>query len=344
MAIGAITDISVALTDYFAPRAVRQINREAIMLAVLPVRMADPGQGQAVTWGIKTSGATAAAAADGAVAATPQFDARKKATLAYGDYQSPFSESGQSLAAAYHSMSPENFIDLISNDAEDSINALASAINKDWWVQNAGGGGVIPITSGASAHSNTGTYAGVNKASVTLWQGNFFANASVPRPLTLDLMRQARRAVRTNGGAVDLWVCDLQTFDRYGALIDPQRRYLDEIRTSKGIVKLDAGFKALEFEGAAIIGDKDAPAGTMVGLTSRVCEWRVLPKDQALAGIMHKVATGLYEENQVRFEAGLPVAILPLARVGDAENFLAVTYPQYVVRRPNQTCWIQDIA
>jgi hypothetical protein len=109
---------------------------------------------------------------------------------------------------------------------------MASQINKDFWVQASTGGGVLPITSFPSAVAATGTYATVVKATDVLFQGNVFANGGTPRALTLDLIRQARRGVRTNGGAVDLWVCDLVTFDRYGGLIDPQRRYVDTIRTA----------------------------------------------------------------------------------------------------------------
>jgi hypothetical protein len=345
MAGGTLADVKVALTDYFAPRLVRQINRTAMMLNLLPVKPADTGQGQAITWGIKTSGAVGQAVADGGAAPTANFDKRLKASLVYGDYQSQVTETGQAIAAADHSVTPGELIDLIGGDVEDSGDAIASQVNKDFWVQNSTGGGVLPITSFASAVALTGTYAGVDKAANPLWQGGaLLANGGVPRALTLDLIRQGRRGVRTNGGAVDLYVCDLTTFDRYGALIDPQRRYVDTVRTAKGEVKLDAGYKALEFEGAAFIGDKDAPAGTLVGLTTKWCEWRYLPKDQDLAGIMAQVASGQYEENAESFPAGLPVSVLPLARTADAENFLVVVYPQFVCRRPNQQFMISDIA
>lgn len=344
MAGGTLNDVKGALTDYFAPRLVRQINRTAMMLNLLAVKLPDPGQGQAITWAIKTSGATAAAVPDDGGTRTPAFDKRVKASLAYGNYQGAVMETGMALAAAAFSASPEDLIDLLAGDVEDSGDQIASQINKDWWVQASTGGGVLPITSNASAVAATGTYAGVVKATDVLFQGNVFANGSVARPLTLDLIRTARRAVRQNGGAVDLYVCDLTTFDRYGGLIDPQRRYVDQVRTAKGIVTLDAGYKALEFEGAAFVGDKDAPAGTLVGLTTKWCEWRVLPKDPSLLGIMQKVVSGQYEENAEKFPAGLPISILPLARTGDAENYLAVVYPQYVNRRPNQSFILSDIA
>lgn len=345
MAGGTLADAKVALTDYFAPRLVRQINRTAMMLNLLAVKPADPGQGQAITWGIKLSGATAAAVADGGAAPTSNFDTRSKASLAYGDYQSQVTETGQAIAAADHSVTPEGMIDLIGGDVEDSGDAIASQINKDWWVQGSTGGSVLPITAFASAVALTGTYGGVDKTANALWRGGaLLANGGTPRALTLDLIRQGRRGVRTNGGACDLYVCDLTTFDRYGGLIDPQRRYIDTIRTAKGEIKLDAGYKALEFEGATFIGDKDAPAGTLAGLTTKWCEWRYLPKDQDLAGIMEMVASGQYEENAESFPAGLPVTVLPLARTGDAENFLVVVYPQFVCRRPNQQFQISDIA
>jgi hypothetical protein len=344
VAAGTLADVKGALTDYFAPRLVRQINRTAMMLNLLPIKMPDPGQGQAITWGIKTTGSVAAAVADGGAVPAAGFDKRVKASLVYGDYQAQFGETGQAIAASAHSATPTDLIDLLAGDAEDAGDEIASRINKDFWVQGSTGGGVLPITAFPTAVAASGTYATVNKAVDTLFQGNVFANGGVPRALTLDLMRTARRAVRQNGGAVDLWVCDLTTFDRYGGLIDPQRRYLDSVRTAKGLVTLDAGYKALEFEGSVFIGDKDAPAGTMIGMTSKWVEWRILPKDQDLFGITQKVVTGQYEENAEKFPAGLPIAFLPLARTADQENFFGVVYPQLVVRRPNQQLLISDIA
>jgi len=126
---------------------VRQINRTAMMLALLPIKMADPGQGQAITWAIKTSGATAQAVADGGAAPTAGFDKRVKASLVYGDYQSTVTETGQAIAAAAHSATPDDLIDLISGDIEDAGDAMASQINKDFWVQGSTGGGILPVTS-----------------------------------------------------------------------------------------------------------------------------------------------------------------------------------------------------
>ncbi len=337
MAQGTLADVKGALTDYFAPRLVKQINRAARMLQLFPILPADVGQGQAITWAIKTSGATAAAVADGGAAPAAAFDKRVKASLVYGDYQSQVSETGQALAAAQASLTPEDLIDLFEGDIMDSGDAIASQINKDFWVQASTAGGVLPITAFVTAVAASGTYATVNKAVDTLFQGNVFANGGVPRDLTLDLIRTARRAARTNGGAIDLWVADLVTFDRYGGLIDPQRRYVDQIRTAAGVVKLDAGYKALEFEGSAFLGDKDAPAGTLAGFTTRWCQWRYLP-DADVADRQERIAQGSEED-----PASLPICLLPLARTADAENMLIKTYPQFVVRRPNQQCLIQDI-
>jgi hypothetical protein len=337
MAGGTLADVKGALTDYFSPKITKQINRTARMLQLFPILPADKGQGQAITWGIKTSGATAAAVADGGAVPAAAFDKRVKASLVYGDYQFQVSETGQALAAAQASLTPEDLIDLFEGDIMDSSDAMASQINKDFWVQASTGGGVLPITAYPSAVAATGTYATINKAVDTLFQGNVFANGGTPRDLTLDLIRTGRRAVRTNGGAVDLWVCDLVTFDRYGGLIDPQRRYVDEIRTAAGLVRLDAGYKALEFEGAAFLADKDAPAGTLAGFSTRRCEWRYLP-DADVADRQAAIAQGSEED-----PASLPIALLPLARTGDAENMMGKVYPQFVVRRPNQCVIISDL-
>jgi hypothetical protein len=190
----------------------------------------------------------------------------------------------------------------------------------------------------------TGTYATVVKAVDTLFQGNVFANGGTPRALTLDLMRQARRGVRTNGGAVDLWVCDLTTFDRYGGLIDPQRRYVDTIRTAKGEVKLDAGYKALEFEGAAFIGDKDAPAGTLIGMTTSWVEWRILPKDQDLAASCRRWSPASTRRTPRSSRPDSPSPSCPSPAPATRRTSSAVCYPQLVVRRPNQQLIISDIA
>ena len=337
--MAALTDVSGVLTKVFAPLVVRTANRRSLMLRLLPFRK---GSGPSIQWGVELLGAGTSAGpiADGAAAPTASFDARVPATLAWAIYADTVMQTGLAVSAAATTMSPEDLRDLMGRDVENSANKLASQINKDFWVQNGSGG--LPVTAVDSAMAATGLYANIDRggAGNPQWITNVKFNSGTKRAISLALMRQVRRNIFIAGGETDLIVCDPVTFDYYGALMDPQRRYVDEIRTAKGTVTLDPGWRALEFEGIPVLRDKDCPLGQMQFIDSRYCYWQYLP-DATVPGfpkLAETIAKG--DPNE---PGSLPVAMIALARTGDSTSIMLKTYFQLVVERCNAQGVLGDL-
>jgi hypothetical protein len=332
--------ISAALTQEFQPRVTRTVNRKSMAVRLLSIRK---GFGQNTIWAVETSGAesTAGAAVEGADISSFAADVRMPASLAWGQYTAAVKQSGIALAAAASTMNPDDLRNLFGRDIDNAANALVSQLNKDFHTQNAGAGGVQPIASFASAVAATGTYAGINKGTTSLWQGVVNANGGTPRPLTLALMRAVRRQLYINGEPPDVILASPAQFDAYGALLDSQRRWVDNLRVDKGLIKLDAGYQALEFEGIPVLRDKDMAAGSMYFINSKHLYWSYLP-DALVPGfpaIAEKVAEGSIDE-----PASLPCAVVALGRTGDSIKAFLKGYYQLICERPNLMGLLSDLS
>lgn len=337
--MAVLSDISSVLTLEFAPDTTRNSNRKAAMLRFLRI---EKGFGYATTWAAEFTGAetNAGPAADGADAPTDTFDTKVPAQLGWGIYENSVKQSGLALSAAASTMSPKDLRDLLGRDIENAANALASKTNKDFWTQASNAGGKLPVTAVDSAIAATGTYAAINRATYSLWGAVVSLNGGTKRALTLKLMRDLRRQIFVNGGETDLIVCDPITFDYYGALMDSNRRYVDQVRTAKGLITLDAGFRALEFEGVPLVRDKDCPAGNMYFLDTKQIYWKYLP-DVTVPGfpiLSERIAKGDDKE-----PGSLPVSVIALAKTGDANKLMLKTYPQIICERPNVMGQLGDL-
>ena len=337
--MAALTDVSSVLTKVFAPLTTRTVNRRSLMLRLLPFRK---GSGPSIQFGVEFTGAgtSAGAIADGADAVTDSADSRQPASLNWAVYSDTVKQSGLAVSAAATTMSPEDLRDLMGRDVINAANALASKVNKDFWVQASSAAGKLPVTAIDSAVAATGSYANIDRGAYTGWASNVDFNSGVKRAVSLALMRKVRRAIFIAGGETDMIVCDPVTFDNYGALMDPQRHYLDNIRTAKGDITLDPGWRALEFEGIPVLRDKDAPAGQMNFYDSKYMYWQYLP-DATVPGfpkLADMIAKG--DENE---PGSLPIALLALARSGDATKIMLKTYFQLVVERCNAQGVLGDL-
>jgi len=233
----------------------------------------------------------------------------------------------------------------------ESITRLAKNLNQEWYLGTGATNhiaGLVDATNGALKAS--GTYAGIDKASVTLFQGNELLNGGNPRPLSIQLMRDAIRSIYTASGTMpDLIVCDPIQFARYGMLFGEQRRYLSDMSTAAGNFKLDGGFRALEFDGIPVVQDKDAQAGQMLFLNTNYVCIRQLNDTLADArlggqnpGAMIRLA-GTPETQYGAGNTGLTARLIPLAITGDAYKYELIIYPQLEVTRPNACALLGDL-
>jgi hypothetical protein len=118
-----------------------------------------------------------------------------------------------------------------------------------------------------------------------------------------------------------------------------ERRWIQDVRLNSGIVKLDPGYMALEFDGVPVIEDINCPAGVMLMLNTAYVGL-LQPADEAdsVNGAMGMAqvagsASGLYGDGR----SALRCRVQPLAKLGDALPVELVAYLQLRVKSPN-TC------
>jgi hypothetical protein len=345
-------DITAALATLFEDVLATQWNRAVVFSKLIPCK---GSYGQNINWDIRdVDGSTAAGSsmvAEGAASPAATDDAVEKATLEFCNYADSFAVSGKALNAARATGNPNQLADLFGEKLMECVSRLAKNLNSEWFLGTGASNhiaGLCDPTNGALKAS--GTYAGVDKAAKTLFQGNELLNGGMLRPLSIQLMRDAMRAIYTASGEMpDLIVTDPIQFARYGMLFGEQRRYLDNMSTSAGTFKLDGGFKALEFDGIPIVQDKDAPASKVLFLnTNRVCI-RQLNDTLVNAslggqntGAMIRLA-GTPETQMGAGTTGLTARLIPLAVAGDSYQFELIIYPQIQVTRPNACAMLGDL-
>lgn len=353
MAAIALSDITSALATLFEDQLVAQWNRAVVLTKLLPVVQ---GSAQNINWDVKaTDGSvahTSSMIAEGATVSTFSDDALTKATLSFTNYYDAFGISGLALNAAAATGNPAGLADLFGEKFMDSVTRLAKNLNQEWYTGTGASNhiaGLVDPTNGALKAS--GTYAGINKGSVTLFQGNELTNGGSPRPVSFQIMRDTIRSVYVASGTTpDLIVCDPIQFARYGMLFGEQRRYMAEMTTAGGSYKLDGGFKALEFDGIPVVQDKDANSGQMLFLNTNHVRIQQMPDmlaDANQPGSIGKAAklklTGTPETQLGAGTTSLSARLLPLAIVGDNYTFQLVIYPQLQVRRPNSCAMLGDL-
>lgn len=336
--------IASALNQRYEDELETQINRASVALQVLPVR---PGVGKNVAWDARVGTSTAAAISDGATVTTFNADTKVPATLDFATYHDAFGVTGRAISMAYNSGGPAGLMNLFEEHLMESAERLASLINQELYTGTGGTGPETIAGLTSKALTLTGTYAGILRATYPQWAANVLANGGTGRDLTLQLMRDMRKAVYiASGRKPDLILCDPNQHERYGLLIGQQRRYVQEVQLRGEVIKLDGGYQVLEFDGIPVIEDKDAPAGTMLFLNTRTVAVRFLPDavQQVMGGTAgERGVDGTEEEQEGVPQARLRARVQPLAVNGDVRNFALYCYPQLQVRRPNANGVLADL-
>lgn len=319
------------------------INRSSPLLELIEKKNF---RGKNITWDVRlgtVSAGASAAIAEGAAVSSFNTDTKTPAVLQYATMHEAFEVTGLALAAAANSGQPQALIDLFDEEVKSAAQRLAKALGEELY---AGDGTSNRITGLNTALAASGTYAGIDRGTYGQWAANVQANGSVPRALSLALMRASMRVAATASGfRPDLIFCDPVQFDKYGALIDPQRRLVDDVRVAgQAPIKLDGGYRMLEFDGRTIIEDINATAGKMYFLNSRQMQLGVLPQPTgaAVAGASTVVANAGADEKNSGM-TGLSARIQPLAVAGDKFQFAIYLYVQLAVRSPNAHTVLADL-
>lgn len=337
--------INTALATLFEDEVANQINRAVVLAQILDVR---PGTGKNISWIVRTGTATPTGAviADGADVSVYNNDTKAPATLNFGTYHDAFSITGKAMASARAAGNPRELAALLMDEMGDSVERLARAIASDVYL----GTGATDYIHGlldstVPAIGDTGTYAGIVRGSVAQWKGNVLDAASAG--LSFPLLRQLRRTIYTAcGRKPDLYICDPIQHEKLGLLYQGERRYIQDVRTAMGTIKLDGGYQVLEFDGVPVVEDSTCPASTFVALNTRAVHLTQLTDaPEVMARSMGSVQlAGTPEEQLGAGKMKLSARIQPLALTGDAFKFALYCYPQVVVKSPNTCGYIENLA
>ena len=344
MSVVATAQIASALTTIFEDRIASQINRATVLLQVLPVGNGTTGKN--ITWAARFGTAVGAARAEGADVVTFDNDDKIPASLEYGTYDTAFSVTGKAMAMAAAARNPDEIANLFVDELGDSIERLAKGVAQDLWTGSGAANFIFGLLASGGPLSNTGTYAGIDRAVRTQWQSNVNANGGVPRALTFDVMRALRLQIyRASGIKPDLIVTTPELYNKYSTLFGQQRRWVTDIRLRGQQIVLDGGFTMLELDGIPILEDVDCPAGNMVMLSTSTVRVLQLPDQVNTANqSMAMVAVMGTPEDQLGQPTGkLTARIHALGPKGDAYPFQLILYPQLQCRYPFRNGVIKDL-
>jgi len=116
----------------------------------------------------------------------------------------------------------------------------------------------------------SGTYMGIDRAGIPEWQGNVVDAGDVDGFLSEDLMRIAKNAARRNGTSDPNLL--IGTFDIKRYYENTQKSFKRHVNP----MTLEGGAKAVEFDGAPLIDDKDAPPQRLWMFDTTSIEWFVM--------------------------------------------------------------------
>lgn len=337
---GALAQIANSLTTIFEDRIVSQINRATVLLQILPC---GPGYtGKNISWVARFGTAVGASTAEGATVSTFNNDDKIPATLEYATYTDAFGVTGRALAGAMAAGNPAELANLFLDELNNSTERLAKGVAIDLYTGSGAANVIMGLVASSGGIMNTGTYATIDRAARTQWQGTVMSNGGVGRALTFDLMREMRRRIYNASGAKpDIIVTTSELHQKYGTLFGQQRRWVADVTLRGNKITLDGGYYALEMDGIPIFEDIDCPTGDMLFLNSNFINVFQLPdgvtavnQSMAMIGI-----SGSPEEQLGAPTAKLTARINPLGRDGDQYKFQLIIYPQLRVKRPN-TCGV----
>lgn len=359
-------EIAAALTQRFMDRIASTINRTVLMAQIAPVK-SDRGQGQNVQWDAKFDGGEGSPIADGADVTIFNNDDKVPAVLQYAVHHDAFRLTGLARAVAAAAGNPAALADLWLDALGDSVERQAKGISKQLYLGDGTTSpqklnGLVP-TAGVAAVGDTGVYATIDRAARAAWRssvidatqfdvannptGRFNLTVSgEPAPEGIKMMRAASRAIyEASSEPYDVIVTSPLLHEAYGLATHAERRWVDQIRTANGPVKLDQGYQMLEFDGKVMIQDVDCPADEMLFLNTRHMHIQQLPDrvDRVNSSMGMTPVAGTADEFLGSGRTKLQARIQPLAINGDAFPFALYSYLQLCIKSPNRFARISGL-
>lgn len=318
----------LVLSQTFSGDIVRQVNRRATSLGLFRFVK---GAGKNVAWPIEGDGQVAETYNEGADVTVFGADEQDSATLPWGLYRAPLAITSLAADGASTSHSPAANQNAWARQQKNAVRKLASLVNRDFYVGTGANRSIVGLDYAIGDVANI--YATKDRAipSNYYWRPNVF-DPGTPTALTLPMVRRDLGHIYDASGEVpQVGLCSTDVYNTLGGLFDQNRRYTQNVQGPDGMIKLQAGFDAIEFEGCSFIKDKDAPANSIYYCNNDEIEFEYLPPAELvpmLNAIREQLGDGYRE---------LPLGIVfeMLAKTGAAEKAMGRSTLQLKVKRPN---------
>lgn len=340
------TDVVNALATKFAPRTVRQTNQACVLAQLLPVKPHTTGK--QVSWDIEIADGTARNATDGQDVSTYNADLLVPAALPFCNYDDAIKINGDAIDIARATNNPEDLFDLVDRGLENSVRRIARTISPLLYTGAAGAGGIVGMKAAGGttgAFGTTGTYAAVVRGTYPTFVGNLSGNGAVLRDLTLDLLQTWLDSIAVASGKYpDFMVWGYALARKYAAMIQPDRRWNQDVVVGSRKVTLDAGWNALSYNNIPIIRDIDCPANSIFGINAGSTYIKQLTsrQDPAVMSAM-KAMHGTAEHQLGEGNIPLTIKVHSLAKTGDSEKLQAILKLALVCDRPNENGVLYDV-
>ena len=135
--------------------------------------------------------------------------------------------------------------------------SFATATTDGIYIQGSYGNALNGV---GQAVATTGTFQGLNKANVQVWQGTDVTPSATTDPSMSILAKAERKARQFSGSTPDYYICDPAVLDKYEQGLHAQARWAGDK------LKLSSGFVGIEYRGKVLIDDFDMPASTIYGI------------------------------------------------------------------------------
>lgn len=347
MAAETLSSISGALAQTFAPQITRLWNRQAILARSLrAVPGAGQGGGQNIAWDVEYSGASADAFAEGSDVSSGEFatDPVTKAQLPWGQYRSAFQLSNLEILAAANNISNATALeDIVGERFLGSITKLISKINLDLFSGTGTSNGAPSIIGLDAALASTGSYAGINKASVTEWAGNVSSNAGTGRALSLSLLAGGEQLAFVNSGMEpSVLFTTAAIHSKYEGLFSDALRVVSDGRGP--VPSYQGSTNNLYWRGKPVVRDRNATAGSLYMINPDEVELVYMPWPGSMPDGVASMARNLESSNGLEGESTpLMARCIPLGRTGSGVKFVCEIYIQLKVKRPGAHVLIKDL-
>lgn len=320
----------LTLSQTYRGDVVNQINKSVQFLKMVPIVT---GVGKNCAWAIESGGELVESYAEGADAANFGTTTQAQGILTWGLYRANPHVTQLAMDAAATSHDPLGNKQAWARQIVQHSASLADKLNQECF-SGAGTTGLICGLDNAIG-STTNTYATVDRslAGNSYFRPTVVNPGSAYAPVLADFRDDVRQVYESCGEYPDVAFCAPVIFNYIGSLFDATRRQnVEQVRTARGMVTLDAGFHGLELDGMVFIKERRCTAATIYYINTGHVRLEVLPS--ATQRMLDRQGALIGADDGFG-SVPLSFDFQMLAKTGASEKAQILSTCQLVVDRPN---------